>query len=146
MVIKTQDFRQFKNKAQLTIWLVDNKRIANKSFSSTWITNNVPKESKYQSDILKYINTQLVGLSAYAWKNQSGKYQNAGIPDIIACINGKFFAFEVKRPFIGRVTEIQQNTIDRINAAGGHAYVVTYVEDVKDVLLKVFGMLENEIV
>ena len=32
----------------------------------------------------------------FAWKEHGGMYGTAGIPDIIACIGGRFVAFEVK--------------------------------------------------
>ena len=57
----------------------------------------------------------------------------AGIPDIIACINGGFYAFEVKTAD-GKTTALQDATIRKINKCGGHAFVVRSVEDVKSIL------------
>lgn len=57
-------------------------------------------------------------------------YGTAGIPDIIACIDGRFYAFEVKQPS-GRLTRLQEVTIEKIRAAGGVAVKVTSVEEVK---------------
>lgn len=54
-----------------------------------------------------------------------------GIPDIIICLGGLFVAIEVKAP--GReksTTPLQECTIAAINNAGGHALVVSDVEDV----------------
>ena len=45
-----------------------------------------------------------------------------GVPDIIACVDGKFLAIETKAPGkLKNVTANQQNQIDKINAAGGTA-------------------------
>ena len=57
----------------------------------------------------------------------------ASVPDVICCLDGRFFAFEVKTPE-GRLTKLQENTIHKIKVAGGHAYVVRSVADVKDIL------------
>jgi len=69
----------------------------------------------------------------FAWKEHGGMYGSAGIPDVICCLDGRFFAFEVKTPK-GTVTKLQEQTIRRIKVAGGHAYVVRSLEDVKDIL------------
>ena len=66
----------------------------------------------------------------FAWKTHGGMYGTAGIPDIIACIDGRFYAFEVKQP-TGRLTRLQEVALGKIRAAGGAAYMVTSVEDVK---------------
>jgi len=69
----------------------------------------------------------------FAWKEHGGMYGTAGIPDVICCLDGRFFAFEVKTPE-GSVTKLQERTIHRIKVAGGYAYVVRSVDDVKAVL------------
>ena len=60
-------------------------------------------------------------------------YGTAGIPDIIACIDGRFFGFEVKTE-TGKPTALQETTIRKINNAGGMALVVRSVADVKAAL------------
>ena len=75
----------------------------------------------------------------FAWKEHGGMYGSAGIPDVICCLDGRFFAFEVKTPE-GRLTKLQEQTIHRIKVAGGHAYVVRSVEDVKAVLWAYAGI------
>ena len=75
----------------------------------------------------------------FAWKEHGGMYGTAGIPDVICCLDGRFFAFEVKAPD-GVVTKLQERTIHRIKVAGGHAYVVRSVDDVKAVLWAYAGI------
>ena len=75
----------------------------------------------------------------FAWKEHGGMYGTAGIPDVICCLNGRFFAFEVKTSD-GSVTKLQERTIHRIKVAGGHAYVVRSVDDVKAVLWAYAGI------
>ena len=48
----------------------------------------------------------------FAWKEHGGMYGTAGIPDIIACIGGRFVAFEVKTP-TGKLTKLQEITIQK---------------------------------
>ena len=60
-------------------------------------------------------------------------YGTAGIPDIIACVDGRFYAFEVKTE-TGKATELQKATIRKIQRAGGMAVIVRSVSEVRAVL------------
>lgn len=53
--------------------------------------------------------------------------QKAGIPDILACVNGHFVAIEVKSS-TGRPSELQKYNIRKINESKGYA-IITYPED-----------------
>ena len=53
----------------------------------------------------------------FAWKEHGGMYGTAGIPDVICCLDGRFFAFEVKTPD-GVVSKLQERTIHKIKVAG----------------------------
>lgn len=90
----------------------------------------VPSEAKIQKEILAYLRKEVGG---FWWKDAAGPYQQKGIPDIVGCHEGRFFGFEVKRPLVGELSAIQRHTLAAINAAGGTAYVVTSVEDVRQV-------------
>lgn len=76
----------------------------------------------------------------FAWKEHGGMYGTAGLPDIVCCLCGRFFAFEVKTT-TGQLTNLQEHTIERIQAAGGRAFVVRSVEDV-DAILWGYGGIE----
>ncbi|MGI5854871.1 MAG: VRR-NUC domain-containing protein [Candidatus Merdivicinus sp.] len=69
----------------------------------------------------------------FAWKTHGGMYGTAGIPDIIACVDGRFYAFEVKQPG-GKLTRLQKIALGKIQAAGGMAVKVISVEEVKRAL------------
>lgn len=60
-------------------------------------------------------------------------YGTAGIPDIIACIDGKFYGFEVKTE-VGKSTALQDATICKIRSARGTAVVVRSVDEVKRII------------
>ena len=90
-----------------------------------------------EKDIVNAIMRYLKNVpECFAWKTHGGLYGTAGIPDIVACIDGQFFAFEVKQPG-GKLTKIQEATIRKINEAGGKAYKVTSVKNVNAILLEV---------
>lgn len=87
-----------------------------------------------ESDIVKAIMKYLKSVPrCFCWKEHGGMYGTAGIPDIIACINGHFFGFEVKTD-VGKPTKLQEATIRKILAAGGTAVVVRSVDEVKAVV------------
>jgi len=46
-----------------------------------------------------------------------------GTPDILMCVNGVFVALELKT-IVGKVDQLQQYTIDKINRCGGYAFIV----------------------
>jgi hypothetical protein len=87
---------------------------------------NPVKESVIVRRILAYLKTVP---RCFCWKEHGGMYGTAGIPDIICCIDGRFFAFEVKNEK-GVPTALQEATIRKINATGGTATVVRSVEEV----------------
>lgn len=90
----------------------------------------IPLESAITAEIQRYLS-RVDGW--FGFKVQGGGSQMRGIPDIVGCYCGLFVAFEVKRPIVGRLSELQKHRIDQIIAAGGRACVVYGVEDVKRV-------------
>ena len=54
-------------------------------------------------------------------------------PDVIACIGGRFFAFEVKTEE-GKATALQESVLRKIQKCGGNAAIVRSVEEVKRML------------
>jgi len=88
------------------------------------------QEKDITNSILKHLKSVP---HCFCWKEHGGIYGTAGIPDIICCIKGRFVAFEVKQPS-GRLTKLQEITIQRIQRAEGKAFVVTSVKDVISIL------------
>lgn len=61
-----------------------------------------------------------------------GPYSVQGIPDIVGCISGRFFAIEVKAPGKeNNTTELQKMQINGICEVGGIAFVASDVETVR---------------
>ena len=95
-------------------------------------------EKSIVTKILRYLKTVP---GCFCWKGHGGMYGTAGIPDIIACVNGRFIAFEVKTPS-GKATKLQEATIKKILKAGGVAAVVRSVDEVM-VILEKHGLLQR---
>lgn len=89
-------------------------------------------EKSIVTKILRYLRRVL---GCFCWKEHGGLYGAAGIPDIIACVNGRFVAFEVKTTS-GKATKLQEATIRKILNAGGVAAVVHSVDEAKVILGK----------
>ncbi len=98
------------------------------------------KESDIVAMILRYLRTVP---DCFAWKTHGGMYGTAGIPDIIACVNGSFFAFEAKTAS-GKATVLQEATIRKILAAGGTAAIVRTADEVRAILAKHGVALSND--
>lgn len=95
-------------------------------------------EKSIVTKVLRYLKTVP---GCFCWKEHGGMYGTAGIPDIIACVNGRFIAFEIKTPS-GKTTKLQEATIRKILNAGGVAAVVHSVDEVK-VILEKHGLLQR---
>ena len=80
--------------------------------------------------IMRYLKTVP---NCFAWKTHGGMYGTAGLPDIIACIRGRFVAFEVKTP-AGTLTKLQSAMIQRIKESKGEAFIVISVDEVKAIV------------
>ena len=69
----------------------------------------------------------------WAFKVAGGPYQQAGVPDIVGCLGGKFFAIEVKVPG-NKPTPLQEKVMQDIENAGGAVSVAYSVDDVRKYL------------
>jgi Holliday junction resolvase len=59
----------------------------------------------------------------YAMPHGAG-YGNAGVPDFLCCMKGKFLAIEAKANG-GQTTALQDKNLEDIEAAGGLAWVIS---------------------
>jgi hypothetical protein len=77
------------------------------------------RESEFSKKVIK----RLAWLDrTFIVRTQAGSI--VGIPDLLICCNGRFFAWELK---VGsnKATKIQEHTLHQIRRAGGDATVVT---------------------
>ena len=77
------------------------------------------REKLFENRIKKYIESQ----GGWQVKYFANKYTRSGIPDILACINGRFVGIEVKSD-TGAPTELQRHSVRAIRKAGGFAFVL----------------------
>jgi len=82
-----------------------------------------------ERDITRAIRQLLNTLGIFHWKQHQGLGSTPGIPDIICCHQGRLVGIEVKTKR-GSPSIIQQKTIDRINEAGGLAFIARSIDDV----------------
>ena len=87
-----------------------------------------PSEYKLQKIILAYLRN-LPG----CWSVKIITANERGVPDIVCCYKGKFFAFELKSQK-GHLTKLQQYQIQTINDCGGVAGTVRDKKDVENFL------------
>lgn len=136
--MKTVSFFEINNFSQeeLREWIRSNDSECKDT--RRWLFENLPKEQAFQEVILgkmkQWAKNGSISPDALIWKECAGIYQTQGLPDISAVIEGQFFGFEVKRPYLGRPTKIQRHRVKQIEAAGGHAAFVSYASEVRDIL------------
>lgn len=68
--------------------------------------------------------------------------QSAGIPDLLACVNGHFVAIEVKAA-TGKPSALQQHNISKIKAAKGVGLIL-YPKDFDSFKKQVKELMERE--
>jgi Holliday junction resolvase len=71
---------------------------------------------------------------AFAFKIHGSPTMMAGLPDIMVCYRGFFFALETKTPQGGDPKPIQAHVMEKIRQAHGIAVVVRSVDDAMRVL------------
>jgi hypothetical protein len=77
------------------------------------------KESLVKNKVKKILDTY----NAYYFMPIGGPYSRPGIPDIVGCYNGVYFAIECKAGK-GKTTALQDRELSLISKAGGIAIVV----------------------
>jgi len=69
----------------------------------------------------------------WAVKIHADAIQGTGLPDIVGCCGGLFWACECKTP-TGRTTKLQRHTLDLITKSGGLAIVARSLDEFKEAL------------
>ena len=98
----------------------------------------------------KKVKTKVVAIlkefGAYYFYPVTGGYGASGVPDIVGCYKGNFFAVECKAGK-GKTTALQEKNIANIYAAGGTAIVVNEdnIDDVRNMLICMQGFEFNKV-
>lgn len=91
-------------------------------------------EKKVKTAVVKQLKElKAQGAPVYWFFPATGGYGRSGVPDIIICAGGAFYAIECKAGK-NNPTKLQELEMSGINNAGGRAWVVneTNVAEVKD--------------
>ena len=95
-------------------------------------------EQQIQKQIIDYLQS----INAYTIKVITANH--AGVPDIQACLQGRWISIEVKQP--GQKPEpLQFHHLEQIQKAGGLATWATSVTQVKDFIQTHFNLQGDEI-
>jgi Holliday junction resolvase len=78
-------------------------------------------EKKVKNAVVKQL--KLLGESVYYFFPATGGYGRNGVPDIVGCFKGKFWAIECKAGK-GTTTALQDRELNAIRNAQGEAWVV----------------------
>lgn len=94
------------------------------------------KETKLETEkqVENKIKKWLKDKGYWFFKVHGGLFQTVGVPDIIACIKGKFVAIEVKKSKGGIVSPLQKEQIKRIKKNGGIAEVACSLDEFLEIL------------
>lgn len=76
-------------------------------------------EKQFENRVKAYLKS----IGAWYVKFFANSYTKAGVPDILACINGKFVGIEVKAQN-GIPSDLQIYQCELIKAAGGQAFIL----------------------
>ena len=88
-----------------------------------------------EKKVKKVVTGQLKKLGCYYFMPATGGYGKSGVPDIVACFEGRFFGLECKAGN-NKPTVLQQINLRDIANAGGVALVVNEdnMHDVTEIL------------
>ena len=85
------------------------------------------RESEIQSKCTEYLRAKGIYYKKIVLAN------SGGTPDIFACINGKFIAFEIKAEK-GKPTELQLYNQRKIKECGGECHIVYNFKHFKEIV------------
>lgn len=89
-----------------------------------------PEQNFYRTQVKPYLDAQP---DVFWFKVHGSAYQQAGLPDILLCVGGRFAGIELKAEG-GEATPAQARILRRIAAAGGTAVVCTTLAGVEAVV------------
>lgn len=86
-------------------------------------------EGKVKKEVIAYLNER----GAYFFMPVTGGYGRSGVPDIVACLNGKFVGIECKAGD-NQPTALQVKNLKAIRSAGGLSFCVNSVKLLREQL------------
>lgn len=93
---------------------------------------SIISEKTIENEIKKWLDSQ----KHWYFKVHGGIFQKSGVPDIIACIQGRFVGIELKKSKGGVISILQEKQMELIRDSGGITGVARSLEDFKKILEK----------
>jgi len=100
----------------------------------------VRKESAVQRSVIQYlrlkkyhfdrINSGATLIKEPGKKPRYVKFSTPGMADIIACVNGMFYAIEIKSS-VGKQNENQKRFQEKVESSGGKYLIIREIEDLQ---------------
>lgn len=87
-----------------------------------------------ETRVTKQIMAFLESTGAYVIKHHVSQFSTAGVPDVLACLHGRFVAIEVKAHESLEPTKLQEHHLASIRASGGIAFCTYSLNDCIDKL------------
>lgn len=97
------------------------------------------QEKQFENKIKAFLKEKNIWFVKYF----ANAFTKSGIPDILACVNGKFVAIEVKAEN-GKPSELQLYHQQKIRESGGKAYIL-YPKDFEQFKKEIESEGQNEI-
>jgi Holliday junction resolvase len=94
-----------------------------------------------EREIVKRVIAAITAAGGKAVKYHGSPYSHAGTPDVLACVDGRMYALEVKQPG-GKPTKLQAQELVEWGEAGAVASVVTSAEDVESLRREAARMMK----
>ena len=88
------------------------------------------REKQIENAIKKYLASKGI----YYVKHHATNYSKVGVPDILACWNGRFVGIEVKNSSGGILSNLQKYNLKAIEDSGGISIVARCLGDVTEVI------------
>ena len=98
-------------------------------------------ESKVKKKLIDYLKS--LGSDCFYYMPVQNGMGQSGIPDILCCIKGRMVALECKATRKNYPTALQSFALDRIQKAGGVAWVVDD-ENVEQAIANIQEAIDNE--
>lgn len=98
-------------------------------------------ESKVKKKLIDYLKS--LGSNCFYYMPVQNGMGQSGIPDILCCIKGRMVALECKATRKNDPTALQSFALDRIQKAGGVAWVVDD-ENVEQAIANIQEAIDNE--
>lgn len=95
-------------------------------------------EKKFENKVKAWLESTFTN-NVWFFKVFGSMFQKSGVPDIVGCLNGRFFALELKSN-VGKASALQLKVIHLMKLAGAYAVVVSpdNWDEVKRDLIKIY--------